>query len=565
MKAKYWAFIVVATLFVLLLTWPGSPPPLAAQDIEVTSADPAEAEQDTVNLDVTIKGKGFDRSAKAKFFLAGTTDPGGVTVNSTRFVSPAELVANIDVAVDAVIAKRDIVVQARKGRTGKGTELFSVTEKSTGQPCEMSTPPIPSGFSLVTELNPNPPAFGGEFGRKIEVRSIDLDQDTVDDALVVAVGSLTSGTVEVFLLDRQTGYPLPNHPHITLAPDSPEESLGGPSSGPFMGDIDADGIPDIAAGPNNHHNVYVFLGSISAGVLRYEPEARIRFQVVMEERGGRAIGDVTGDGFGDLILGDPRAEVANQRMAGRVLVYSFNPNSRTFEFFREITKPTPYRYDVFGVGVAVGDVMGSLADDLAVGAYGVHVGKARDAGMVFAFSGPLPAAGALPTPVELTTAKKGANIGYRVTTGNVNDDSYADVIAVGYLKPPTVVFNGPVLGSQNADFTLDTEPELDGGYGTNIAAGDLNGDNLVDVLVGSPNITEGSGMCTTGGTYIYLSSGGQPLSSRFLLRPHIIEGAGLYGWSVAPCPGTPFFLVSEIRDVDGDGTKDGQVYVFRKD
>jgi hypothetical protein len=136
MKRKYWAFIVVATLLVLLLTWPGSSPPLAAQDIEVTSADPAEAEQDTVNLDVTIMGKGFDRSAKAKFFLHDTTNPGGVTVNSTRFVSSTELVANIDVAVDAVIAKRDIVVQARRGRIGKGTELFAVLEKGSGLPNE---------------------------------------------------------------------------------------------------------------------------------------------------------------------------------------------------------------------------------------------------------------------------------------------------------------------------------------------------------------------------------------------------------------------------------------------
>jgi hypothetical protein len=136
MKEPRKTFFIIFSLVGLSLAWVGSAPPLAAQEIEVTSADPAEAEQDTINLDVTIRGKGFDRSAKVKFFLTGTTNPGGVRVNSTRFVGSTELVANIDVAVDAVVATRDIVVQARKGRTGKGTELFSVLEKGSGLPSE---------------------------------------------------------------------------------------------------------------------------------------------------------------------------------------------------------------------------------------------------------------------------------------------------------------------------------------------------------------------------------------------------------------------------------------------
>jgi hypothetical protein len=82
-------FTILAGLAVFFVSWAAGPPPLAAQDIEVTSADPPSAEQGTVNLDVTIKGKGFDRSAKAKFFVTGTTNPGGITVNSTRFTSAA--------------------------------------------------------------------------------------------------------------------------------------------------------------------------------------------------------------------------------------------------------------------------------------------------------------------------------------------------------------------------------------------------------------------------------------------------------------------------------------------
>ncbi|HSF16326.1 MAG TPA: hypothetical protein VLK65_12325 [Vicinamibacteria bacterium] len=103
--------------------------PLAwSQEIQVKSADPPSAPQGTVNLNVTIRGNGFKKGAQSNFFVTGTQDPGGIGVNQTTFVSSAELVANITVADTAVIAKFDIEVLSG-GRRGKGTELFSVTEK----------------------------------------------------------------------------------------------------------------------------------------------------------------------------------------------------------------------------------------------------------------------------------------------------------------------------------------------------------------------------------------------------------------------------------------------------
>lgn len=102
--------------------------PAKAQEIQVTSANPPAAEQGTVNLNVTIKGKGFKNGAQAKWFVTGTTNPGGVRVNSTTFVNPTELIANIDVDDAATIANFDIEVTSN-GRTGKGTELFKVVQK----------------------------------------------------------------------------------------------------------------------------------------------------------------------------------------------------------------------------------------------------------------------------------------------------------------------------------------------------------------------------------------------------------------------------------------------------
>lgn len=116
----------------VFLCWYAAAAPAAAQEIEVTSADPPAAEQGTVNLDVVIGGKGFKKGAVARFLLSGTEDPDGITVNSTTFKNAGQLIANITVADNASISKFDIEVSLASGRRGKGIELFAVQAKGSG-------------------------------------------------------------------------------------------------------------------------------------------------------------------------------------------------------------------------------------------------------------------------------------------------------------------------------------------------------------------------------------------------------------------------------------------------
>jgi Tol biopolymer transport system component len=125
LSAKAVRSFVFSALF--LLACCGAIPSAFAQTITVTSANPNSAGQGTVNLNVTVSGSGFKKGAAAKWFVTGTTNPGGVTVNSTAFNSSSQLTANITVAADATIAQFDILVANINGRTGKGTELFAVT------------------------------------------------------------------------------------------------------------------------------------------------------------------------------------------------------------------------------------------------------------------------------------------------------------------------------------------------------------------------------------------------------------------------------------------------------
>ena len=112
----------------------------AQGQVQVTAADPASSAQGTINLNVKVTGKGFKNGAKAQWFVTGTTNPGGVTVNSTAFVSSTELSANITVADSAVISNFDIAVTNSDGRGGKGTELFAVTAKGNNVVCPAQQP-----------------------------------------------------------------------------------------------------------------------------------------------------------------------------------------------------------------------------------------------------------------------------------------------------------------------------------------------------------------------------------------------------------------------------------------
>jgi hypothetical protein len=107
--------------------------------VDVLSADPSAAEQETLNLDVTILGTGFANPVDVTFLVTGTADTGGIVVNEARAYGKTKIIANIDVPLDATVDEFDIdVFLPSNGRGGKGTTLFRVNEKSNGGPTFVS-------------------------------------------------------------------------------------------------------------------------------------------------------------------------------------------------------------------------------------------------------------------------------------------------------------------------------------------------------------------------------------------------------------------------------------------
>jgi uncharacterized delta-60 repeat protein len=178
--------------------------------VQVTAADPMSADQGTVNLNVKVNGKGFKNGARAQWFVTGTTNPGGVTVNSTTFVSSTELTANITVDDAATIADFDIQVLNSDGRGGKGTELFKVTAKQAHTQCP-SMQPAPTADTKCYAAMPGclDSTFGGVGFVQTHIgdvtRSTVVNAATVQPdgkAVVVGQASTSSTAQPDFLVTR---------------------------------------------------------------------------------------------------------------------------------------------------------------------------------------------------------------------------------------------------------------------------------------------------------------------------------------------------------------------------
>ena len=125
----------VFVILILVILGLLSPQIAHSQGVEVNSADPNSAAQGTFGLDVKLKGKGFEKGAKVRFFLYETEEDGGIIVNSVKVRGSKSLIVNIDVLNDAVIADFNVEVELLNRRKGKGTtRLFAVKAEQEDTP-----------------------------------------------------------------------------------------------------------------------------------------------------------------------------------------------------------------------------------------------------------------------------------------------------------------------------------------------------------------------------------------------------------------------------------------------
>ncbi|NLE45688.1 MAG: PKD domain-containing protein, partial [Chloroflexi bacterium] len=265
-----------------------------------------------------------------------------------------------------------------------------------------------------------------------------------------------------------------------------------------------------------------------------------------------AVGDINGDGYDDLIVGAPYADVVPTMVyttcyvdvgfrdyidcvSGGVYVYLGRPEiSRTLDLANEqaditfYSPPTQYSGQELGRSIAVGDFNGDGLDDIIMGSsyYG-----SSPIGAAYLWVG----RGSLTTPITVDIA------------------SAATITADGH--------NLKFVGAWESDY-----------LGWDVAAGDVNGDGVDDFIIGAPmasvgpftstgfyapdyqayhyavfdRVQNGAVYVKLGSTDITTSTGGT-LDFMYCLRELTIYGANSYdnlGRSLAS------------GDVDGDGLDD---------
>jgi len=236
-----------------------------------------------------------------------------------------------------------------------------------------------------------------------------------------------------------------------------------------------------------------------------------------------AVGDFDGDGLGDVAVGAPQDAVGGVR-AGAVYVF---PGSATgvgtgIRLTQSNAGAANETGDEFGAALAASDFNRDGRTDLVVGAPGETIGTAAGSGAIVVFAGS--ASGLTPGSVKdqadsAASNEAGDRFGQSLAVGDFNADTYPDVAMGTPGEAPgtdpaggaVFVFNGSASGLHAAGYrtqeNANGNTEAGDRFGQAVAAGDVSGDGVPDLVIGAPGEAPGSDPAG-GAFYVLLGSGG---------------------------------------------------------
>jgi len=317
----------------------------------------------------------------------------------------------------------------------------------------------------------------------------------------------------------------------------PTSELGYAASG--AGDVDGDGFADLIVGDPKASPSGIFMAgsafvySGATGDLLLQLDGLAAFDDFGFSVAGA--GDVDGDGLADLLVGAPAADPEGRVDAGTAFVFSGATGSLLFQV------DGPADGDALGSAVAaIGDLDGDDFNDLLLGAPLAAPNGLSKAGTVFVVSGNTGL-----SLWHLDGAAANDRFGAALSrAGDVDGDGQEDILLGAGFASATgaaqagaaLVFSGATTGQI---LRVDGQP-ADLGFGRAVAqTGDVDGDGFVDFLVGAPFAIPG-GLTDVGSAFLYSGATGN-----LLRRMDGLESSSWFGWTVAG-PG----------DVDADGIPD---------
>jgi len=272
----------------------------------------------------------------------------------------------------------------------------------------------------------------------------------------------------------------------------------------FAGDVDGDGHDDLLVGAHGNDGggysagaAYLLYGPVNGAVGLSASNAALRGEATYDWAGSQvaAAGDVDGDGYDDLLIGAPGNDDAAAEAGAAYLVHG--PIWGELGLAYADAKLTgEAAVDQAGETVSsAGDVDGDGHDDLLIGARGSD-GGGSDAGAVYLVLGPVSGVVDLATAdAVLTGAHADAEVREVAAAGDVDGDGLADVLVGspdandgGTRSGAAWLVLGPPWGDLSlaaANASLAGEVE-DDEAGFVAGAGDVDGDGTPDLLVGAP-------------------------------------------------------------------------------
>ena len=184
--------------------------------------------------------------------------------------------------------------------------------------------------------------------------------------ILAAAGGTDGSVVDVFFLDPVTGAVLDGtfgQPHLTLP--TPEPSF----YSMIIADVNGDGIPDLVLGARNYGVGWVHLGQGGGtGTISFSSAYPLTPQQSNSGMGAAlAVGDLNGDGINEIALGLTPGSGKNAT-PGKVFLFRWNGSA--FTNYQTITDPQNSSSSFFGDAVAIGDITGDTTPELVVGASG---------------------------------------------------------------------------------------------------------------------------------------------------------------------------------------------------